>query len=315
MHHNLKQVAAYPRWLPNPYLSLTILSWGYNFVAIKLLYQELNAPSVALGRFAAMYAIMVGVCLAAGQSLRYPTGSALKILINGFLSMGVYMILFVEGLRESTAPEAAIILSTSPILTYLLAVFIRQERFSGWAMVGAVVAYAGVVIVVLGGAELSPARLGGNLLIFASAFVWAVAVVQSKSLVVATNPVRFLTLSMPGGLAALIPYGMAATIAAPWSQLSLPTWLAMAHVILLAGVLGFTCFYKGVEQIGPSGAMIYQYLVPPLTAVFSWLVFRFALTPMQFVGFVVVLGGVIWATRARTLAARRPIPEPVSTAA
>lgn len=280
---------------PNLPLLLTILSWGFNFVALKILYVQLQPASVGLVRFGLMWILLMAICLLRGDSLRYPKGEALRILGLGFLAMGVYMVFFLEGMKGSTPAEGAIILATSPIFTALIAGGARQEKLNFGSLFGAAIAFAGVVLVILGGVQAASEqkdKLVGNILILLSAVVWAASTVYSKPLVEKHPPFRILTLSMPGAIPVLLPYGLLATTKIEWDALTLVTWTMLAHVALFAGVVGFAGFYAGVRQIGAPGAMLYQYLVPPIAALFAWWVLGQAMQPWQFVGLVIVLGGV-----------------------
>jgi drug/metabolite transporter (DMT)-like permease len=283
---------------------LTVLTWGFNFVALKLLYDHMEAPAVALVRFAAMYAMLVVVCKLRRESLRYTREDILPILWLGLVSMGIYMVLFLEGMRNAGAAEGAIIISTSPIFTTLFAVMFKQDRFSAGALVGAVIAFAGTAIVILGGHQLGRGQVIAYLLLLASAIVWAYGAVLMRPLLARYTPTQALTLSMPGALLLLIPYGIHEALTMPWADMTPVTWAMLAHISVLAGVVGFLGFYAGVRQIGAAGAMMYQFFVPPTAALFEYLLLHKALTPVQSLGVVVVILGVALASRSRLLAAR-----------
>ena len=171
------------------------------------------------------------------------------------------------------------------------------------------VAYGGVALVILGGAQADQGSVIGNALMIAAAMVWACGTVLSQPLVQRHSPYTMLTLSIPGALPVVLPYGLSAALATPWSEFSTATWLAFGHIVLIAGVLAFIGFYVGVRQIGASSAMFYQYLIPPLAAVFAWIVFGKALMGLQWVGFLITLGAVVMASRDRpVLVDRHPYP-------
>lgn len=287
----------------------TVVSWGFNFVTLKLLFAEGMTPAAAsLVRFLLMWGVLVAICRFRRESLAYPEGSTIALWILGFLSMGVYMILFLEGMARTTAAEGAIILATSPVLTFLLAVAMKRERFAWGALVGAVVAFVGVALVVFAGDHDSHGTLLGNGLVLLSSIVWAYCAVQTHVVVGDLSPLRALTLSMPGAIPILLVYGLGAALAVPWGQMTWVGWAALAHITLLAGVVGFIGFYAGVRQVGSSGAMLYQFLVPPIAAFFAWLLLGQALLPLQGVGLAVVLLGVWWSMRCR-MARLAPPPE------
>lgn len=276
-----------------------MLTWGFNFVALKLVYEQMTPAAVALVRYLGMFALLVAFSVARRESLRYPRGDALRLLVLGFLSMGVYMVFFLEGMRESAPAEGAIILSTSPIFTALIAAAVGQERLNRGAFGGALLAFAGVAVVVLGGSGAGHGKLLGNALILIAAVIWAASTVYSRPLVERISPFRVLTLSMPGALIVLVPYGLRPALETPWSALMPATWSMLAYVAVFAGAVGFVGFYEGVRQIGGPAAMVYQYFVPVIAALSAWLVLGGTLNGVQFGGMAVVLTGVALSNRAR----------------
>jgi drug/metabolite transporter (DMT)-like permease len=290
-------------------LIITVLSWGFNFVALKLLYREMSPAAVGLVRFVLMYACVLAVCWVLKEPLKFPAGKRTPILIQGALSMGIYIVLFLEGMARTGAAEGAIILASAPIFTGLIAVAAKQEPFRMGVLLGGLLALCGVATVVLGGAAATNAvelqsKILGDVLILISALVWAGQAVLSKPIVSRVSPRQLLALGMPAALVILLPYGFTATMAVQWSSLSVHTWMYIAHVTLLAGAVGFAGFFAGVRKIGASSAMLYQFFVPPLAALTEWLFLGKALHPIQFVGLALVLAGVTVASRSRHI----PLP-------
>ncbi|MBI3721211.1 MAG: DMT family transporter, partial [Fimbriimonas ginsengisoli] len=99
--------------------------------------------------------------------------------------------------------------------------FVAQERLTLRWLLGAGVAFGGVAIVQLAGAQAGHGRLIGNLLVLGSAALWALSTVAARSLLKRYDPVQLLTLAMPGAFVAAIPYGLAPALAVNWAQLSL----------------------------------------------------------------------------------------------
>ncbi len=279
-----------------------MVCWAFNFVALKLVYKQLSPATLALTRFGIMWGVLALICWLTGVELRYKREDVLKLLTLGFLSMGVYIIVFLEGMQRTSATDGAILLATSPIWTALIAVAFGHERFCWGALGGAVVAFGGVAFVVLAGASGSHGQLLGNGLILISAVLWALSAVLTRPMVEKYSPLQALTLSMPGALPLLLLYGLWPALQTPWSSFSTVTWLSFLHVCLLAGVVGFIGFYAGVKQIGSGNAMLYQYFVTPLAAFFAWLVLGQPPAPLQAAGLVVVVVGVIWSSSSRAKA-------------
>lgn len=291
-----------------------MLLWGFNFIAVKLVLNEVTPYAFALVRALITFAALWLVCWWKGISLAYPKQDAWRILLQGFLAMGFYQLLFLKGMATSSPAEGAIILATSPAFTLAFAVLIRQESFRLRGLIAIAVAFCGVAMVVLSGSMNAAAganhqdKLVGNLIVLLAAIVWALGTIVTKPLVGKYEPLRMFALSMPGAVVGLLPFGILPMLHTDFAHVSVTGWVMLFYVAVIAGAVGFALFYEGVKQVGASGAMTYQYFVSPLAAVFGWLVLGSPLTAMQLLGLVVVLTGIAISS------ARAPIPrdEPIA---
>jgi drug/metabolite transporter (DMT)-like permease len=213
--------------------------------------------------------------------------------------MGVYMIFFLEGLQRCNPGDASILLATSPIWTMVFEVVLRQDVFRLKAILGGVVALAGVGIVVAQATNSIGTSLLGVVLMLVSAVCWAASVALSKPLLKDHSPLALVTMSMPVALLVLIPYGLFPALSTSWSTLTVVQWGYFLHLSLLAGALGFFGFFTGVRQVGPSGAMLYQFFVPVFAVVTAHLVLGEPITLQKVLGVLVVIGGVAISSKAR----------------
>jgi drug/metabolite transporter (DMT)-like permease len=298
-----------PAIRPNWYLLVAVVSWGLNFVAVKEVYNVMSPPALALIRFLFMWALLAAICLWRKESLRYPREDAAKLLYLGFVSMGVYMLFFLEGMWGSGATEGAILFQMSPVFTALLAPLFRQERFSVGTIVGAVIALSGTCLIVYNPNHGHGNRLSSNLVVVLAALLWAYSVIVMRPLLVKYSPLRVLTLSMLGGLPVMLAYGLMPTLHQNWGVVTPYAWLMFLHIALISGVVAFICFYQGVKQIGAIGATLYQFLVPVGAMLFAMGIQGTRPSMYQVAGLVVVLAGVAYASRSRyaaQLAAHAP---------
>jgi drug/metabolite transporter (DMT)-like permease len=278
-----------------------VLAWGLNFSVIKLAYQDFSPATVALLRFCGMLPVLILVAKIAGSNLVWPKDDWLKILWVGFLNSGLYMVLFLAGMQGTGATQGAIALATAPVWMSVFAVVFRQESFRWNLILGAILAFAGVALVILGGpvANFSGKPLG-TLLVLASALVWAYSVIVMKPLVSRYGALTIFTLSLPGALLALIPYGIWARVwETDWSAVTPTGWGALAYLILVAGVAAFLAYYKGLADVGAVQTSLTQFFIPPTAAFFSWLILKQNLSFLQFAGLFVLIAGVFWATRRK----------------
>lgn len=281
-------------------LAVAILCWALNFIALKHLYNAhlLSASQLAWFRYLVMYGGLVVLCVANKESLRLPKQDAGKLLWFGFLTMGLYMLLFLEGMRYAGPAEGAITLNTSPIMTLFITAALGQERLKLGSVFGAVLALSGVALVAV--PKLGGAHFVGYVLLVVSALVWAYAIAIMRPLLNRYSPLRLMTLSMSGGLPVMLGYWLIRDGGALPTNMNTIGWIAFGHVALLSGILAFLLYYRGVHDVGAAGAALYMYFTPPLTALLEWLITGHVLAPIQFAGLVVVIVGVALAQHYRS---------------
>ena len=301
------------RFRPNWYLLVTVVSWGLNFVAVKEVYRQMPAPALGLLRFLVMWVSLVLVCLVRRESLRFPRGDALRLIYLGFISMGVYMVAFLEGMHGSAATEGSILFQLSPVFTALLSAALGQERFSLGSLTGGLVALAGTGLIVYSPHPDGANKVVSNLVVIVAAMLWAYAVTVMRPLLVKYSPLRVLTLSMVGGFPVMLIYGFSSARALQWSAITPYTWLMFFHISIISGVVAFLCFYQGVRQVGGSGATLYQFFVPGVAVVCALMIQGTVPTVAQLMGLVVVLLGVGYALRARSQAQASTEPAAVNS--
>ena len=90
---------------PNPFLLVTMLFWGFNFISLKILFPVMEPAAILFWRYFAMGGILVAICQLTGNSLKIPRDYRNRILFAGFNSMGLYMIFFMEGVKLTYAAE------------------------------------------------------------------------------------------------------------------------------------------------------------------------------------------------------------------
>ena len=158
---------------------ITILVWGSCFVLTKNLLVYFTPIQIIPLRMGLAY---ITLWVLRPKTLRLPWKDELMFILIGITGGSFYFFLQNTALDHTYAANVSILVALSPILTVLLAqLFSRSnERLGKYVYIGAVIAIAGVVLVVLNGQmsfHLSPV---GDLLALAAALMWAVYSVLIK---------------------------------------------------------------------------------------------------------------------------------------
>lgn len=275
-----------------------MLFWGFNFVSMKIVFPVMAPSAVVFWRYFLMGAVLVVICVATKQPLKMPPEHRSAILMTGFFSMGIYMVLFFEGVKRAPAGESAIILATNPIMVGVMSMILRREPKSLARVLGSLVALLGVSLVVLGRPGVAGAskemseRLVGDVLLFLSAIAWAASVILAKPVSAHVKPLPLFTMSMLGGLPVVVLYGFGGAMRTNWGAFDIWHWINLGQIAFGSGVIAMVFYYRGVSELPASVASLHQFLVPVLTTLFAAIILHERLAWVQGIGVAVLLLGL-----------------------
>ena len=268
------------------FLVMVVLG-GANFVAVRFSNVEL-APFWGAGSRFVLAAVLLGLI---GLALRlpFPRGRTLGgAILYGLLGFGVFYALAYVGLQGASAGSGAVLLSLAPLTTFLLAFAQRQERFRWRALIGALVALAGIVVMfgAPGGVPL------GSVLAFVGAAVaWGEAGVIAKWFPDDAHPVTMNAVAMGVGSALLLVMSLIAGESWELPTLS-ATWTALIYLILLGSVGLFVLYLYILRSWSASRAAYAFVLFPVVASLLGLWLEGDPITPALALGGVIVLGGV-----------------------
>ena len=270
------------------------LAWaaGYLFIGAAQLIPPITAT--------AAMTLIAAIVIAGGVRLGFkrPLLATLKSRPWVPMVMGLSAIalpnLATVAAEHTVPPDLAALLGTTvPIATILLATFVTHESpYSHIRMLGIVLALSGLIVFVG----------GWSVLVGHSAELWGILTMMAGGLVFALNGLFAARQTRD-----LAPYGLAAwTIIFGAAALSLAAFLferplavdfaPVVWPLLAEGVLGMGLAYLGyyllVSRAGAAFTSLYAFLVPLLGVVGSALVYGEALTASHAAGLAIVLAGL-----------------------
>jgi drug/metabolite transporter (DMT)-like permease len=271
-----------------------VLLAGGNAVGVKVATDELDPLWGAATRFAAAGLIFAGVM--ALRRMPIPRGGALLgSVLYGILGFGAAFGLAFIAIPMTGAGTGQLLLGLVPLLTLILAPIHGLERFQLRAVIGSLVALAGVAILAADRISID-VPIAGIWLAFAVALLFAESGVVVK-LTPRADPVATNAVGMLVGAAVLLPISLLTgeRWILPTQQ---DTWAAMVYLVLAGSVAVFWLYVFVLRRWTASAASFEFLLIPLATIPFSALLTGEVITPIMLLGGAIILVGVYFGALA-----------------
>ncbi len=254
-------------------LLLMALIWGVNFIVVKFA-TGLMAP-LAFTTSRVVLAVMVLWALVLLRRLPLPgRRDVLGLLTLGMLGNGMYQIFFIEGIARTRASDASLLLAASPAIIEIIR-WLRGEERAGWrGLLGIALSLAGIALVATGGSRgaAGNSSLIGNALILGGCVSWSLYSVLLKPYTDRVDGVTLSAVTMSGGLLPILAVAAPSLAGTRWSGVSALAWSAIAYSGLIALVVAYLFWYRGVKMLGPTRTMMYGNVQPFFAMLAAWAV-------------------------------------------
>lgn len=273
---------------------LTVFIWGINLSVVKYALTEFPAYFFNFLRLAGASIFLLLLAMAKGEKLLIPPMAIFRLIFIGFLGNTLYQIFFIKGINLTTASNASLIMTSSPIFIALLSTLWRHERlsFPGW--VGLFVSLFGLYLVITqrsGGFSLTSSSLRGDLLILGGNLSWAGFTLYSRSFLKIMSPAKLAALTMTAGMVLYLPFGLLDADAFSLKAISWKGWAALIYSFVFALGISFVIWYKSLRSVGNSRTAIYSYLTPLVAIMTAHFTLGERITIIQGLGGLIVLFG------------------------
>jgi drug/metabolite transporter (DMT)-like permease len=273
-----------------------LLLWASGFGVAKIGLRHAEPLTFLALRFGLIVAVLLPVFLIARPQVPDSAKGWLHLAVVGFMIQSVYFGLAYLGMSLGvSAGTAAVIASLQPLVVALAAPFVSNERVALRHWAGFALSAAGALLVVTARDGFDASLDTGVWLCVGSAIGMAGAVLYQRRFPVAAHPVTVNLVQYAVGLATIAPLALwLETGTVDWTPelvLSLG-WLIVANSIVAVSLLIF--MIKRSEAARVSALF---FLVPPIAALFGWLLLDEVLGLQACLGIALALVGVRLATR------------------
>ncbi len=287
-------------WLYHLTAFITVAIWGCTFVSTKvLMINGLSPAHIFTLRFLIAYVMMLALYHSKlwADSWR----DELKMVLLGITGGSLYFLSENEAMNYTSATNTSLIVCSCPLFATLLVriVYRSSIRISTKQIAGSLLAFAGMVIVVLNGHFVLHLSPFGDALAFTACLCWSIYSLLMKS-ASAKYSAPFITRKVFFyGVLTIIPYYMFFPTIPSISLLNNP--IVLGNLLFLGCLASMICFLTWNWCIGKLGAVKatnWVYFNPITTMVFASWVLGEKITPYFLFGAACILTGMFIADRS-----------------
>lgn len=277
-------------------LVLTAIFWGGTFVAGRIAALEVGPFSAAFLRF--LFATVFLFAFLTRSIGRIPTVERrmlFPLALLGLTGVFTYNVLFFAGLKTIPAGRASLIIATNPAFIFVFSCFFFREPAGITKSTGVLLSLVGAAVVISRGSPTGflEGQLGwGELCIFGCVVSWVAYSLIGKSVMNRVSPLVAVSYACAMGALALFIPALFEGIVNGIADYSPSAWLAIAYLGFFGSALGFSWYYEGIKEIGPSRAGIFINIVPLSSVVLAYLILAEPLEHSLILGALLVVMGV-----------------------
>lgn len=262
--------------------------WGASYLFIEIGIRDFSPAMVAWLRVALGAAVLL-VFAASRGALSGFSGSAWTLVALGALQVGGPFLLIAAGQQEITSSLAGILVTSTPLFTALLAIWVDQEeRARGSRLAGILLGAFGVAVLL--GVDLGGEgdQLLGGLAVILAALGYAVGGLMAKHRLAGHPPIGVAAWVLIASTVLLIPV---AVIGFPEQAPGLGPVAAMLALGAVGTGVALAIFYNLIATVGPARAWIVTYLAPGFAVVYGAVLLDEKITVATISGLALILLG------------------------
>jgi drug/metabolite transporter (DMT)-like permease len=289
------KTARQPIWLLLVPVAFVFL-WSGGYAVAKVGIKHAEPMTLLVWRYFLVVVLLVPFYLVLRPPLPKRIVEWMHVAVVGILIQGIYFgmcwFAFYQGVA---AGVVALIMSLQPILVALLAPRLTHENVSRLQWIGLILGLIGVIIVIAGRSRIEPPTIMGIGVCIIALIGMTSGVLYEKRFGVSYHPVVSNLGQYCAGLIVVFPIAYSVeTMQVQWNGELIA---ALAYLVIGNSILAMSLLLAMIRAGEVSRVSALLFLVPPLAAIFGWLLLDEIMPPIAWVGMASAAIGVILATK------------------
>lgn len=198
----------------------------------------------------------------------------ITLALCGLFGVGINQLFFFNGLMRTSPLNASILMTTTPIIVFVLSIFMLKEKPTSTKVMGILIgASASIALSILssGASHLTSSK--GDLYIFLNALSYSFYLVLVKPLMAKYKPITVISWVFTFGLIYVLlwPFSIQEFTEINWSAMSIDIPWRIAFVVVGVTFLPYLLTVFAMKEVSPSVASSYIYFQPVLAGIFIFI--------------------------------------------
>jgi drug/metabolite transporter (DMT)-like permease len=264
---------------------VAVTAWGMTSVIIKSI--DMGAIAIAFWRFLLYAAMLTGWMIARGARL---TRRMLWTAAPGGMLLTGDVLLFFTAVKVTNVVNATTIGALQPLVIAVFATQLFGEHITRREIAAALVAIAGVVVIVTQSAGTPEWSGAGDLAAVGALFCWSGYFVVAKRLSGRLTPIQFTAGTSWWVAVIALPVGF--VFGQDMSPPTASDWPYLILLLFVGGVLGHSLMNWGIPRLPLWLSSTLTLLIPVLASLAAWVFLDEPLTAIQLVAMAVVVAAL-----------------------
>lgn len=280
---------------------VTVVLWASAFIGIRGAGPHFDPGALALLRMAVGSAALA--IIAVRHGIRLPERRHWwLVVVWGVGWFCVYNLALNAAERTLDAGTAAMVVNLAPLMVVVFSGLFLREGFPKPLIIGAPIAFLGVVLIGMNSSTSEGPDITGLLLALLAAVMYAGCTLLQKHLLSAGSDATTLTwFGALAGTVALLPWTGSLIGALQTAPIDATLWVVYLGIFPTA--IAFTTWAYVLQRSTAGQTSATTYVVPAIAILMSWAILGEVPTPLMFVGGALCLLGVLvtrmrWGRRA-----------------
>ena len=195
----------------------------------------------------------------------------IRFAICGLFGVAINQLLFFEGLNLTTPINAAIIMTSNPILVIIMSLLILKEKIIFRKGLGIIFGIVGASSLILkaGDVNLTSDTQLGNLFVFLNATSYGLYLVLVQPLMKKYKPITVMFHVFAFGLILVFPFGISTLSDVNWNDIPTNIYWEILFVVVCTTFIAYLFNSSALKELSPTTVSIYIYLQPILATLFA----------------------------------------------